>query len=254
MTDEGKLNEITLTYDGDWTVMVDGVVLDPAVSTAVMNHSPDGFAWGYRGSGPAQTALAILLATGVEPDLAVKLHQQFKDDFVSGWPMRRGIVTNIPVGHWVESERVRRILDRLTSWPSIEEFYKGVELRVRSLENDFGLHWVSGKLWATHYRITAIHDTGEFYAIRLGRGMRDEPAGVVYLVGRFRAGDYAHAEELLEGWADGARTSLGWALDRLVPTLDEAQRRMIDPEYVPTLAEALVDPAGFVEGMTEVES
>src|SRR5262245_55620958 len=30
-------------------------------SQAVFNHSPDGFAWGYGGSGPAQLALAILL-------------------------------------------------------------------------------------------------------------------------------------------------------------------------------------------------
>ena len=35
--------------------------LHPRKSLAVYNHSPDGFAWGYGGSGPAQLALAILL-------------------------------------------------------------------------------------------------------------------------------------------------------------------------------------------------
>lgn len=43
----------------------------------VMKHSPDGFAWGYAGSAPAQLALAILCdAIGVER--ARPLYQQFK--------------------------------------------------------------------------------------------------------------------------------------------------------------------------------
>jgi hypothetical protein len=42
-------------------VLVDGEPLDPAASRKVYNHSPDGFAWGYNGSGPAQLALAILM-------------------------------------------------------------------------------------------------------------------------------------------------------------------------------------------------
>ena len=36
-------------------------ILRPERSQAVKNHSPDGFNWGYAGSGPAQLALAILL-------------------------------------------------------------------------------------------------------------------------------------------------------------------------------------------------
>ena len=43
----------TVTLDGDW--------LDPKPSQKVSNHSPDGFNWGYGGSGPAQLALAIML-------------------------------------------------------------------------------------------------------------------------------------------------------------------------------------------------
>ncbi len=35
--------------------------LDPEPSRKIRNHSPDGFEWGYGGSGPAQLALAILL-------------------------------------------------------------------------------------------------------------------------------------------------------------------------------------------------
>jgi len=64
------------------------------------NHSPDGFEFGYSGSGPAQLALAILADTlqapkkkkppsGFEDDsnprlIAVRLHQDFKRRFIAG--------------------------------------------------------------------------------------------------------------------------------------------------------------------------
>lgn len=43
-------------------VFLDGKPLDPRPSQKVYNHSPDGFNWGYGGSGPAQLALAVMLA------------------------------------------------------------------------------------------------------------------------------------------------------------------------------------------------
>ncbi len=46
-------------------------------------HSPDGFQWGYGGSGPAQLALAILLDLTEDPDLSVRLHQEFKRHFIA---------------------------------------------------------------------------------------------------------------------------------------------------------------------------
>jgi hypothetical protein len=45
----------------DSLVYVDEVPLNPKASQKLMNHSPDGFNWGYGGSGPAQLALGILL-------------------------------------------------------------------------------------------------------------------------------------------------------------------------------------------------
>jgi uncharacterized protein (DUF2249 family) len=42
------------------------------------NHSPDGFEWGYGGSGPAQLALALLADALGDGQRAVRLHQQFK--------------------------------------------------------------------------------------------------------------------------------------------------------------------------------
>jgi hypothetical protein len=73
---------------GNWEtreVTIDGHRLDPRPSQKVWNHSPDGFNWGYHGSGPAQLALAILLRS-TKQDVAVQLHQAFKREFVSRLP------------------------------------------------------------------------------------------------------------------------------------------------------------------------
>ncbi len=61
------------------------VALDPGPSQKLYNHSPDGFQWGYGGSGPAQLALALLLDVTGQGELAVQLHQEFKRDFVATW-------------------------------------------------------------------------------------------------------------------------------------------------------------------------
>lgn len=47
-----------------------------------VNHSPDGFQWGYRGSGPAQLAFAILDEL-YDTETAYEHYQHFKDDFVA---------------------------------------------------------------------------------------------------------------------------------------------------------------------------
>jgi hypothetical protein len=62
--------------------------LDPARSLKVWNHSPDGFNWGYGGSGPAQLALAILLDRGETEGVAVRMHQDFKFDIIA--PLEQG--------------------------------------------------------------------------------------------------------------------------------------------------------------------
>jgi hypothetical protein len=51
----------------------------------VYRHSPDGFAWGYSGSGPAQLALAILCDFLEHSNnvVALQLHQEFKSRFVA---------------------------------------------------------------------------------------------------------------------------------------------------------------------------
>ena len=79
-------------------VWIDGREISPARSQAVWNHSPDGFNWGYGGSGPAQLALAILLEAGVPQERAVRA---FKWAHVAHWPAREPFVVEIDVEAWV---------------------------------------------------------------------------------------------------------------------------------------------------------
>ena len=60
--------------------------LSPLKSLRLRNHSPDGFEWGYGGSGPAQAALALLLDQTRNRCVALKLYQDFKFRVVAGLP------------------------------------------------------------------------------------------------------------------------------------------------------------------------
>lgn len=53
--------------------------------TDLWSHSPDGFQWGYGGSGPAQLALALLADATGDDRIAVRLHQPFKSQFVAAF-------------------------------------------------------------------------------------------------------------------------------------------------------------------------
>jgi hypothetical protein len=73
----------------NWQVTIDDEPLK--VRLDLVNHSPDGFAWGYFGSGPAQLACALLAdyyrQRAVRPRdadrWAVEHHQDFKTMFVA---------------------------------------------------------------------------------------------------------------------------------------------------------------------------
>lgn len=72
------------------SVFVDGQRLPLAPSLKVFKHSPDGFNWGYSGSGPAQLALAILLDYFGNVEKAVQLYQSFKNRVIAGLPQGQG--------------------------------------------------------------------------------------------------------------------------------------------------------------------
>src|SRR5689334_6824370 len=80
------------------------------------SHSPSGFHWGYPGSGPAQTALAIL-ADAVGDRLAVPLHQEFKRAFIARASEEGFELSAEEVLRWVSEHRGK--LD-LSEWEDAE--------------------------------------------------------------------------------------------------------------------------------------
>lgn len=71
---------------GTRKVWLNGKPLDPARSQKIWNHSPDGFNWGYGGSGPAQLALSILLELLPE-EQALKHYSDLRANIISGLTM-----------------------------------------------------------------------------------------------------------------------------------------------------------------------
>jgi hypothetical protein len=71
--------------------------LDPR--SDIRNHSPDGFQWGYAGSGPAQLALALVADATGDDDLTRRTYQRFKFKVVAGlgeaWKMTAGDIVAI---------------------------------------------------------------------------------------------------------------------------------------------------------------
>jgi len=69
-------------------VTIGGEELRPEESLKLRNHSPDGFSWGYSGSGPAQLALALLLHF-TDETFALRWYQDFKFEVIAGYPMEK---------------------------------------------------------------------------------------------------------------------------------------------------------------------
>jgi len=86
----------------------------------VMRHSPDGFEWGYGGSGPSDLARSILVEhfAGVwknEPmarreqarkaeQQAESLYHKFKFEFVAMAPSEGFVVTEREIEEWLERQ------------------------------------------------------------------------------------------------------------------------------------------------------
>ena len=73
----------SVNESGELRVWLDGKRLTPARSQKLRNHSPDGFNAGYWGSGPAQLALAVLLACGFSDKAALEHYQRFKGQHIA---------------------------------------------------------------------------------------------------------------------------------------------------------------------------
>jgi hypothetical protein len=113
-----KIYTGTRISQGEVTVMVrtlaqDQETLNEKPLYHVDYHSPDGFEWGYGGSGPADLALSMLadhfkdehgpvtketIWQGDHP--AVKHHQRFKKDFVAGFSKGEWVMSSEQIDAW----------------------------------------------------------------------------------------------------------------------------------------------------------
>ena len=97
-TAEGQCQVVKVTDQGE-------TPLDPRLD--LWNHSPTRFEFGYGGSGPAQTALAILAEVTGSDRLAVALHQSFKWKFVASCPREGFEFSEQDIVDWVEEEKAK---------------------------------------------------------------------------------------------------------------------------------------------------
>lgn len=85
--------------------------LSPAKSHKINNHSPDGFNWGYAGSGPAQLALAIMLEL-YPNEKALSFYQEFKQKVIAPLPQSDFEIFVVISG---KSLHVKKIFPKVTS-------------------------------------------------------------------------------------------------------------------------------------------
>jgi len=80
-----RTSDISDVSIGGQPVLRNGRPLSPKASFKLRIHSPNGFNWGYGGSGPAQLALALLYNATHDRHLALNNYQTFKWNFVALW-------------------------------------------------------------------------------------------------------------------------------------------------------------------------
>jgi len=123
LTINGYKNKMT----GRFEVFIDGKPLNPHYE--VINHSPDGFSWGYAGSGCAQLAVAILKEYFIEikrniyfsedsiNKIVYYLHQSFKFDMIAPVPMQNKFQMEfLEVWNWLNRNPEKKLkIERMTN-------------------------------------------------------------------------------------------------------------------------------------------
>ena len=67
------------------------------------NHSPDGFEWGYGGSGPAQLALALAADVLGNDEKAAEVYQRLKFKLIGGLPDDQWVLTEERIHSAIEA-------------------------------------------------------------------------------------------------------------------------------------------------------
>lgn len=81
------------------TVAADGTELEKRYD--LLSASPSGFEWGYRGSGPAQLAIAML-SDAYGDQFACDNYQRFKDEVIAALPEHGWTLTTEDIDEWRE--------------------------------------------------------------------------------------------------------------------------------------------------------
>ena len=73
------------------------------VPRRITHHSPDGFEWGYGGSGPSDFALNIL-SCYIGQEEAQKYYQNFKWAFIATMPLEGGVIKKDVILNWLAKQ------------------------------------------------------------------------------------------------------------------------------------------------------
>ena len=86
------------------TLYVNGQLLDLGPSKInVRDYEADSPEWGYYGSGPSQTAAAILYDLTGNAEIAKKYHQDFKREFIAYYDQATGFkLLEIEIMLWLD--------------------------------------------------------------------------------------------------------------------------------------------------------
>ncbi|MGH7974889.1 MAG: DUF6166 domain-containing protein [bacterium] len=84
-------------------VYVDGVLLDIEPSKTIYDYDADSAEWGYYGSGPSQTALAILFDMTGDAVVAKRYHQEFKREFIATYDQDGFILLEVQIRAWLDN-------------------------------------------------------------------------------------------------------------------------------------------------------
>ena len=77
-------------------------ILSSEESQKLINHSPDGFNWGYVGSGSAQLSLAVLLAHTKDRNYSLRNYQKFLDDIISKLKSKDWKISDKKIEDWMK--------------------------------------------------------------------------------------------------------------------------------------------------------
>src|ERR1035437_1980756 len=85
-------------------VYVDGQLLDLNPSKMdVYDYGVDAPEWGYFGSGPSQTAAAILYDMTGDAEVTRSYHQEFKREFIANFEQDSFVLLELQIRMWLDN-------------------------------------------------------------------------------------------------------------------------------------------------------